>query len=378
MGGLVFANKHVPRMSPQLYQRLAAECQSKLAMLFDKVVIPREAPAKVDHGDIDYLVEGIKSPALPAEDIWFKIKDHLRADLHTARGGSHSFGIPHPELPDAYVQIDVELSPGNDTPDGPALFEWTRFLKGDSDLLQVLGVSHRSLGITNNDQGLHVRLPEIEPYDKKKALLFLTRDPDQAMEFYGLDTSKYWAGFTDETDLFDWATSGRFFSPDIFEHRVEKANDRARQAKRPMYARFVEIYMPAHRNKNCANTWTREQVLEEALKTFDKQAEYDAKIKEHNFKEAEEELWKEIRDAVPTENKSLSVVLKGLRRWVFFQDGSPQIASDPDLSDKPAWTKAMSPGSKESLLSWVKGHWEEAKALEKARANAVRVAAMMG
>jgi hypothetical protein len=35
----------------------------------------------------------------------------------------------------------------------------------------------------------------------------------------------------------------------------------------------------------------------------------------------------------------------------------------------------MAPGSKESLLDWVKDHWEEAKVAEKARATAARAAA---
>jgi hypothetical protein len=74
----------------------------------------------------------------------------------------------------------------------------------------------------------------------------------------------------------------------------------------------------------------------------------------------------------------LGTALKGLRRWVVFQDGKPQIASDPDLDDKPTWTKAMSPGSRDSLLGWVKDHWEEAKAFEKARAIAVKEAALAG
>jgi hypothetical protein len=82
-------------------------------------------------------------------------------------------------------------------------------MKGDSDLLQIVGVSHRPLGLTCNDRGLHVRIAEIEPYNKKKALLFLTRDPDKMIKFYGMDVAKYWDGFTDEKDLFDWATSGR-------------------------------------------------------------------------------------------------------------------------------------------------------------------------
>lgn len=378
MGGLVFADKHVPRMSPELYKQLSVECQSKLERLFDKVVIPRDAPAKTDYGDIDYLVEGIKLPVISTGDIWIEVRSMLGAELHLCRGGSYSYGIPHPEIPNAYVQVDVELSPGNGTPDGPELFEWTRFMKGDSDLLQILGVFHRPLGILCNDQGLHVRVAEIEPYNKKKALLFLTRDPNKAMDFYGLDRAKYWNGFEDETDLFDWATNGRFFSPAVFERRVEKANDRSRQAKRPMYARFVEKYMPAHANEKAPNIWTRQEVLREALEMFEKATKYNVMIEEHQFKEAEEALWQELRAAVPVEGTALNVAMKGLRRWVAFHDGQPQIASEPDLNDKPAWTKAMSPGSKDSLLEWVKSHWEEAKALEKARANAIKAAATMG
>jgi hypothetical protein len=143
------------------------------------------------------------------------------------------------------------------------------------------------------------------------------------MDFFGLDTTKYWTGFSDETELFDWATNGRFFSPTIFESRVEKSNDRSRQTKRPMYARFVEEYMPAHANKNASVNWTRQQVLAEALEMFNKQSEYDMMIKGHNFKEAEETLWQEIREVVPAQGNSLIVAMKGLRRWVKFLDGEP-------------------------------------------------------
>ncbi|KAF1918745.1 hypothetical protein BDU57DRAFT_511485 [Ampelomyces quisqualis] len=375
MGGKTFANVSVPRMSPAVYQRLSAECQAKLETLFDRVVVPRDAPGKADFGDIDFLVESIKDKTSTSSDLWTQVQTLLGAELYVHNGGSHSFAIPHPDILNAYAQIDVELSPGNDTPHGAELFAWTRFMKGDSDLLQILGIAHRALGILCNDQGLHIRIEQIEPYNKKKALLFLTRDPNAAMDFYGLDKPRYWAGFANETELFDWATGGRFFSPQVFEKRVEKNNDRARQAKRPMYRRFVEEYMPAHAEKNVETTWTREQVLEEAIEMFGMRAEYDAMMDEHYFKEAEEDLWKEVRGAVPVEGSSLVVALKGLRRWVTFENGGPQLATVPDLDDKPAWTKLMAPGSKESLLSWVKENWEAAKALEKARASAAKVAA---
>ncbi|KAF1848076.1 uncharacterized protein K460DRAFT_414693 [Cucurbitaria berberidis CBS 394.84] len=379
MGGLAFATvtsgngqpPHIPRMPPELYKAISAECQAKLKKLFNHVVIPRDAPAKVDHGDVDFLVEGILPHTLRS-DIWTATKNIIGAELHLPRGDSHSYAIPHPEIPDAYVQVDVELSPGNDTPEGAELFEWTRFMKGDSDLLQVIGVSHRPLGLTCNDRGLHVRVEEIEPYNKKKALVFLTRDPNKAMEFYGFDVSKYWAGFTDEKDLFDWASSGRFFSHDIFESRVEKSNDRSRQTKRPMYRRFVEQYMATHPDQGNNNAWTRQQVLHEALTYFNKHSEYDAMMEEHRSKEAEEQLWKDIRAILPVEGNSLALTLKGLRRWVVFQNGEPQITSEPNLEEYQWWVKHISEEDKGKIIAWVKGNWEEVKALEKARARAAK------
>ncbi|KAF2125552.1 hypothetical protein P153DRAFT_324991 [Dothidotthia symphoricarpi CBS 119687] len=387
MGGLAFANftsgsgkpVQVPRISPGLYNEIAVECQSRLEALFHRVLIPREAPGKVDHGDIDILVEGIRPTATSDCEISVAIKDALGAELHLPRGDSHSYAIPHPDLPDAYVQVDVELSPGNDTPEAAGLFEWIKFMKGDSDLLQIIGVTHRPLGLVCNDKGLHVRVEEIEPYHKKKALVFLTRDPNQAMDFYGLDKAKYWAGFENEADLFNWVSKGRLFSWEVFDSRTEKANDRSRQNKRPMYRRFVEEYMPAHPDKGVGKSWTRQQVLQEALTTFDKRDEYDAMMEEHFLKEADEGLWKDIRAILPIQgNTSTRLTLQGLRRWVIFEDGEPRISSKPILEDNTMWAKVVTPESKDDVLNWVKQHWVEVKALEKARSNAAKEAAKTG
>lgn len=383
MGGLAFAETktsygqipHVPRMPPEIYEIVLLECRTKLETLFDKVVVPRDAPAKIDHGDIDFLAGGIKPTASSHETIWSDIKRILNAELQLNRGGAHSYGLPHPTIAGAHVQVDVELSPGDGTPDAAGLFQWTSFMKGDSDLLQIIGVSHRALGITCNDQGLHIRLAQIEPYNKKKALLFLTRDPEEAMQFYGLGSAKYREGFTTELELFEWATSGRFFSPAVFANRVEKSNDRSRQTKRPMYRRFVEEYMPDHMDANGSKVWSRDEVLEEALKMFDRRAEYEEMIVDHNAKEAEEQFWRDVREILPVEGSSLTFVLKALRRWVDFVDGEPRIASTALIDAQPVWTKCTVAGGKERLLQWILQHWEETKAREKARAAASKSAA---
>lgn len=374
MGGKTFPDLNVPRMSPELYKQISTECQSKLETIFDRVVVPRDAPNKADYGDIDYLVDG---HTLSEDDIWNRVKNVLKADVYKLNGHSSSFALPHPDISGGHVQVDVELSPGDGTPVGPELFEWIRFMKADADLMQIISILHRALGLTCNDKGLHVRIEEIEPYNKKKALLFLTRDPDKAMKFFGLDTSKYRAGFTNEIDLFDWVTNGRFFAFAIFECRSEKSSDRSRHAKRPMYARFVDEYMPANTDKNDSYIWTRQEVLEEALKTFDKRAEYDEMIADNHSRKGELALWSEIRTVLPIESKSSQdYALKGLRRWTIFQDGRPNIATEINLDGTAIWTKLMAPGTRACLLAWVLEHWEEAKALEKARANASRTAAL--
>jgi hypothetical protein len=382
MGGLAFANIptdsgraiKTPRLPSSLYKALCAQYQDLLETLFTRVVVPRDAPAKTDHGDIDFLVEGIRPPNT-RHDIWVAVQKTLHADVHLRRGGSSSYAVPHPELPEAYVQVDVELSVGDETPESAELFEWTQFMKGDSDLLQIIGVSHRSLGLTCNDRGLHVRVEEIEPYNKKKALLFLTRDPNKAIEFYGMDVSKYWSGFNDENDLFDWASSGRFFSHNVFKGRIEKHNDRARQAKRPMYQRFVEEYMPAHPDRGDANTWTKQQVLQEALAIFKKQEEYDTMMKDHHLKRAEEELWRDVKITIPIQSNSLALALKGLRRWVVFEQDEPRISAEPNLGEPLVWSEFVSANNKDAVLRWVKNNWEQVKSLEKARADTAKEAA---
>lgn len=376
MGGKVFDNyempdgspPQVPRMSPELYQELIAEYQPRLEALFRNVIVPRDAPNKEDHGDIDFLVEGIRLSARDQE-LWKLTEGCLGAELRVARNQSQSFGIPHPNVAGAFVQVDVELSPGNGTLGAADLFEWTKFMKGDADLLQIIGIAHRPLGLTCNDRGLHVRLEQIEPYDKKKALLFLTRDPDAAMRFYGFAIEKHAAGFSSETELFDWVASGRFFSRTVFEQRIEKADDRSRQSKRPMYRRFVEEYMP-NTNTDTSKPWSRDQVLREAIRTFDVEQEYAAMIASHEAKTAEEDLWIEIRASIPAKDKALAGAVRALRRWIVFDDGKPRIAEKPFAPEEYlVWSRCVGASDKKDVLAWVGLHWREVKSRDRVYQN---------
>ncbi|KAF2651262.1 hypothetical protein K491DRAFT_637728 [Lophiostoma macrostomum CBS 122681] len=366
MGGLAFASSgpngtplDVPRMPTEFYKNQLLHFKASLQSIFRNVSVPREAPGKLDHGDIDFLVEGALCPWTSAS-----IQCAIGATYHLSRGGNHSFAVPYADSPDRYIQVDVEICPGNGTNDSTELFRWTMFMKSDSDLLQIVGICHRPLGITCNDRGLHIRVKEIESYDGKKSLLFLTRNPDEAMKFYGFDIAKYRRGFQDEHELFDWVCEGRFFSRYNFENREEKSNDRSRQKKRPLYRKFVETYMRAHPEAGADNPWTRDEVLHDALKTFGKQCEYRGMMEEHQLLEKDKMLWQAIREALPVEGNPLATVLKGLRRWVRFSDGQPYIVPDALRTDPPIWASAVK--DEALVLGWIRQHWEDVKAREKA------------
>lgn len=175
-------------MKPEEYENWTDSIKSKLTTIFRNVTIPRDAPEKKDHGDINFLVEG----SLRTWDA-LTLKELIGATLFFFfyNGRTNTYAIPYPDSPEQYVQVDIETTPNNDGPDGLELFAWTSFFKSYSDLFQIIGFYHRNLGIHCNDRGLHIRIKEIESYDKTRSLLFLTRDPDKTMEFYGFDAAKY-------------------------------------------------------------------------------------------------------------------------------------------------------------------------------------------
>ena len=365
MGGNAFVNLNVPRMSSRLYYRMIEEFMPKLDVFFERVVVPRDAPSKPDHGDIDFLVGGIRIP-LRGDDLWKRIEGALAADHRVARGGSQSYAIPHPNITNAHIQVDVELAPGDGTLGANDLFEWTKLMKGDGDLMQIIGITHRSLGLVCTDRGLHVRIEEIEPYDKKKALLFLTRDVRQAIEFYKFDVPKYEEGFQNETEIFNWVAGGRFFSPWVYKQAVEKVADRARRRKRFMYRHFVDEFMP-QRRETSGKIWTRQEVLHEALRKFDVQDEYNAKMLTHRNEQAEENLWKDIKALIPLSDISQRTAIKALRRFVAFDSQhEPYLVHHPlALDNQPRWSNFVTEDTRADLLEWVKLNWKEANDRER-------------
>jgi hypothetical protein len=368
MGGQLFATPgpnnerglHVPRMSPSTYETLKAKFIEFFSEYFITVGVPREAPGKLDHGDLDIMVEGTKEPNVRIA--YFKEK--LGAVRTHANGPTWSFAIPHPDMNDAFVQLDLhKCAPGN--------FEWEYFMNSYSDLWQILGFSFRSLGLTSNDKGLHLRIAEIDQSEKKRRMLFLTKDPREVLAFLGLDVEMFETGFESEEQLFRWIAESRFFHPDLLADPRDTANDRQRKKKRGQFKRFLEDWFPANMQAEQSNKlWTREQVAAEALRTFGKQAEYDERIAESHLDLAETELWKKI--TVLLQNKGfgkarLGLALRALRRWTSISDGQLTIRNVPVLEHWPRWIDQRGTMTDEDILNWIRLHWSEIMLLEQRR-----------
>lgn len=278
MGGKAFTSGptplFTPRMPPELYCSLRDHYISLLSIYYTQAATPVEAPCKTSYGDIDVLVSQPKSISINT----ITLAKALDAVKNSSTPGSPttSFAVPYPGLKDTYVQLDVHVCP-------PGLFEWQLFHQSHGDLWNLLGTTIRPVGLTANDVGLHLRIPEIEEVNRKRGMLFLTSAPDQVLDFLGLDRDKYKRPFESVQALYQFVLGCRWFNSETYVRADLKANDRKRIAQRELYRRFVDEWLPENRqfveiSEERPQGATREDVQELALNVFGEREEFDKRI----------------------------------------------------------------------------------------------------
>lgn len=177
--------------------------------------------------------------------------------------GPHiNLAIKYPGEKDKHVQIDLHICSSKKA------FNWELFYTAHGDLWNLVGSTIRSFGITVNNTGMYLRIPEIEALDRKKAMLFLTDDSNTILEFLGMNVEKWWMPFQNSQEMFEYAASCRMFrvkemKPEgdtegdvILGGELEeqeggengkkklKHNDRARMKKRPLFRMWMDEYIP--------------------------------------------------------------------------------------------------------------------------------------
>lgn len=309
MGGKAFnPSLRTPRMPPETYHALLSKYISILSEHYVHVGSPREAPEKTSHGDIDILVcTPIQNPP-PDTATLTKI---LHATKSIAAKPATMFAVPYPpDLPsdeegDNHIQLDIQRCGTVDK------FNWMLFFNSLGDFWNILGTALRRYGLTANDRGLHLRVREIEAENKQHALILLTSDPGDVLEFLGLDAKEFNKGWSTLEGMFVFLAQHHFFRKDSYirVHHLEFSSsisaggdggggskEKKRIETRAVYRQFVDGFLPAWQDVDKKRV-LREEVLEIVLDRWGKRREYEENMRNWRRYMDEKPVKEDIREA---------------------------------------------------------------------------------
>ncbi|RGP75029.1 hypothetical protein FLONG3_5865 [Fusarium longipes] len=195
-----------------------------------------------------------------------------------------------------YIQVDVHYC------DSIKQAKYLRFHQAHGDMWQLLGSIIKPFGLTVDNVGLWIRVPEIEAVDKKRAKILLTSVPNQILDFIGVSVPEYWRPFADVDAMFRYISKCYMFwvPPDYtVEHELatSKHNDRQRLSQRPVYKRWVYEFKPHCRSQGLYSKalTTREDVRNKAFETFKIETEYHQRLRDFIFETQKKEIIMEIK-----------------------------------------------------------------------------------
>ncbi|KAH8808134.1 hypothetical protein F5884DRAFT_732282 [Xylogone sp. PMI_703] len=347
MGGHAFSSLDTPRMPLEVYEYVRDEVHNALRQYYTEIATPIEAPDKTDFGDVDVLVAGPITPefnltSAAGNELGRRLCAVLKAKAWLQEKGNPTINlaISWPShigcdntctVLEKYIQVDVHMCLSKED------FDWELFHHAHGDMWNILGTTIRKFGLTPNDRGLFLRIPDIELYDRKRSMVFLSNKPREVLHFLGLDEVRWNQRFDSANKLYEFAAECRmFWVKDSLEDEESgestktslnsdstvaegqeggesgkkklKHNDRQRMAKRPLFRQWVEDFIPKCRElKLYLHTdTTRESIREDAFREFGVQEEYAAKLREWNLLKHNESIWRDvIKERVPHDNPVL-------------------------------------------------------------------------
>ncbi|KAI8953660.1 hypothetical protein F4801DRAFT_104075 [Xylaria longipes] len=424
MGGLAFASGpdpvFTPRMRPDVYRAVRDRCQEKLRELFVVVATPIEGPAKTSFGDIDLFVAWARMDVFPClkPALSNSSPESLKEEIYRILGAvkcksenknTATIAIPWPEdFPYSgdeieangsenekkdesslakpkplCIQVDIHICPELDH------LQWMLFKHAHGDLWNLLGATIRPFGLTIDEVGLYVRIPEIEESDKKKARVLLSTDPAEILQFLGLkfDDKQWEEPFASDEEVFEYAATCRLFWAKAKEaetsadndagsafdtaadeesraigadKRKLKSNDRRRMAYRPLFRKWIEEFLPACRASGRFSTTpppTREGVREQTFAYFPgARAIYSARVTEWRITRQRETLWKSvIKPAVPDglDVNRRSCCTAALKKIIMHGD-----ASFGDIVAPSTLKRGDGLFDEDSVRVWVRNNWQ--------------------
>ena len=365
---------------------------------------PIESPGKETFGDVDVVVFSPKADSplsgiLSHADVVEQLSNYLGAKHHITEKGNPTvnFAIPWPAeellgedgegkkvvMEKKYVQLDVKIC------DSEKMFQWELFHAAHGDLWNILGSTIRRFGLTVNNLGMYLRIVEIEPFDRRKSMVFLTDDHGRIVEFLGLEKERWWRKFESRGEMFEYAAGCRMFWVKDFDEMGDaegamegqeggdagkkklKHNDRARLAKRPIFREWMEEFIPRCREEGRfadSKGVTREQIREECFVYFGEavKLEYEARLKEWQLARHKDDMLRlVIKGSVPEDAdppfRSASIrTLKGviMNGEAFEGKKVPGVAANEegfwDADHVRAWV--VTNWKKAGEIGWAKQH----------------------
>jgi hypothetical protein len=303
-------------MPYDIYTQVLQRTLALLQKHYKLCASPIEAPGKTSFGDVDILVAlpfsetynpFVKNGGMFMIPVAQKLRTLLSAEAMILPTGNPTtnFALPWPNdntqgsNEREFIQVDVHHLRTKEA------FQWEFFHSAHGDLWNILGAMIRPFGLTVNDVGLYLRIPEIETFDRKKSLIFLTSDPKEVLDLLGLDVETWWKQFESQEKMFQYATTTKMFwlkddLDDLKEGDVAtdvipgqeggdagkkklKHNDRQKLAKRPVFRAWIEEFLPKLREEYGGprdSKVTRTQMRDEVFEKFGVREAYETRLKE--------------------------------------------------------------------------------------------------
>lgn len=217
MGGNLFKAE---RLSQEEYYRVFGVVSEKLKKINRKHKVPETFLEKTDHGDMDIIVCGPVIPKNEIEQIF---------DLAPAHVSQNTTVISI--LFEGRYQIDLCFHPEETFHCAIDYQKW-----GDTG--NLVGRLAHHLGFSFGHKGLlyHVNASDTQ----RLGYVTISKEIFEILDFLDLDLNKWFEGFKNQEEVFEWITQSRYFTPAIFQFENLNHQNRIRNKKRPMFAAFVK------------------------------------------------------------------------------------------------------------------------------------------
>ena len=221
MGGNALKEHGNVRLADAHYREVRDVVLSAMSRIGAKCAVPRSIGTKVDHGDLDVLIE-------KDENITDAIKENFPHWYEKCKinGDTHSVLL---ETPFGPFQVDLIFTDS---------FEFHYNYLNFNDFGNLVGRFAHKMGLKFGHDGLW--MPVRYTNDNLLGEVLLTADYKTALEFVGFDHDAVVAGFKTFEQMYKFVTDHPKFSPRMFYLEERNHTARVRDRKRPTYTNFLK------------------------------------------------------------------------------------------------------------------------------------------